>query len=116
MLAFQRAGQAFKPRLGTATLIRALTALPTIRTQTPHRAIHNKVPGDNEAIKQVKPATGPVEGSTQGSASKAAEATGTTATVVGKAGGLTGDEFWRKVPIWKDVSVETFMSYRWTVG
>ena len=26
------------------------------------------------------------------------------------------DEFWRKIPMWKDVSAEQFMSYSWSVS
>lgn len=26
------------------------------------------------------------------------------------------DEFWRKIPMWKDVSKEQFMSYQWSVS
>lgn len=26
------------------------------------------------------------------------------------------DEFWRKIPMWKDVSVEKFMDYQWSVS
>ena len=29
---------------------------------------------------------------------------------------LQGRSSWRKVPIWKDVSTEYFMSYRWSVS
>lgn len=28
----------------------------------------------------------------------------------------THDEFWRKVPLWEDVSVREFISYRWSVS
>lgn len=116
MLAFQRAGQAIKARLGTATLVRALTAASLIAyPQTQHRDIHDKIPHENEAIKQAKPATESLEGSTEASTRKVAESTDVAAAVFGRNDGLPGDEFWRKVPIWRDVNLETFISYRWTV-
>ncbi len=26
------------------------------------------------------------------------------------------DEFWRKIPVWRDVSAKEFLSYSWTVS
>ena len=114
MLAFQRAGQAIKACSSTATLRRALTATPTIQVQ--QRAIHDDATEVTKADKQARPAIGPVEGSDSVSTSKAADTVAAAVNVVGKTADLGGDEFWRKVPIWKDVSVESFMSYRWSVG
>lgn len=116
MLAFQQAGKAIKARSATAALVRALTAAPITHVQIQNRGIHDKIPVDHDAIKHGKPATEPGEDlSSQDSTSKATKPTIVTAAVVEKADSLSGDEFWRKVPIWKDVSLETFISYRWTV-
>lgn len=30
--------------------------------------------------------------------------------------GPSQDEFWRKVPIWENVSAQDFLSYRWSVS
>lgn len=116
MLAFQRARQAIKARPGAATLVQSPTAVPIYHTRIQHRAIHDKTPNDNEVIKQAKGAVESPEDSTQDpSTFKVTKPFESAAAVSDRVGDLSGDEFWRKVPVWKDVKLETFISYRWTV-
>lgn len=69
-----------------------------------------------QADKQAKLATESEEVPTQRPAGAATAAVEASVNVAEKTSPISRDEFWRKVPIWKDVSMETFMSYRWTVS
>lgn len=116
MIAFQRAGQAFKARSGTAILMRALPTAP-FAYYIQYCAMHDKAAEVTEVNKKAGPATKATEISVQQNANRITSATKTKATskAVEKPSDLSRDEFWRKVPIWKDVSSESFMSYRWSV-
>lgn len=96
--------------------MRALTISPTIRAPYHRRGIHGKPAEATETPQKAGQVPGAVEGSLQSSIHKTAvHLAQSTDTAPEKTPGPSGDEFWRNVPIWKDVGADSFMSYRWSV-
>lgn len=115
MLGLQTTRRAAMAHAGRVPFALALTIAPTTRSSRQHcRAVHDKareVEGLENARTLNKSADGHVERSTD-----KLEPTMDTLNVAEKTVTPSGEEFWRKVPIWKDVSTESFMSYRWSVS
>ncbi|SPN97010.1 related to L-lysine 2,3-aminomutase [Cephalotrichum gorgonifer] len=115
MLGLRRLGQAPKTRSGGFASTRVLAAPSTTCTPYQLRAIQAKAAKVAEVPQQGGEVNGAVEGSMQNPFEKTVGVPQSTATSA-KEAGLSKDEFWRNVPLWKDVSTESFMSYRWSLA
>lgn len=81
---------------------RAISFVPRLQAQTTETDNKRTVDGDGaspQAIDKTPPA----------------RETASTVRPVATAVRQNSDEFWRKVPLWENVSAEDFLSYRWSV-
>lgn len=115
MLGLQITRHAIMAHAGRVPLVRALAIATTTHFSRQHyRAVNDKareVEGLENAGTMNKSADGPVQRSID-----KLEPIKDTLDAAEKTVMPYGEEFWREVPIWKDVSTESFMSYRWSAS
>ena len=105
MLSLQRAQSAAGARAGKARLVRTVPAAPITHIQQCY--LHGKGAETAEAGQQASSTSRSVDSADTGKA---------TPDAVKKIASSGGEEFWRKISMWEDVSTESFMSYRWSVS
>lgn len=115
MLGLQMTRHAVMAHAGRAPLAPALVIVPKIRGHFQHyRAVHDKAhgtEGTENAVAASKFVDGPMQRYTE-----KLDPIKDIPNTAEKAAMYSGDKFWRKLPIWKDVSTESFISYRWSVS
>lgn len=115
MLGLQITRHAVMAHAGRTPLTRAMAIVLIIRAPCQHhRDIHEKA-GEAEGTRKAGTTAKSAEGPAQCSPDKLEPIKGTL-DAAEKTVTPSGEEFWRKVPLWKDVSTESFMSYRWSVS